>query len=181
MTTSFREQLWDAGDEVYRRILEHPFLRGLTDGTLPHAAFRHFVVQDSYYLRDYARALAVCAAKAPTEDDVRAFASDAVGALAARGRMAELGPAGGSLSAGARRRTSTACCRPRAPTPAICWPPSTPAPSPRGWRRCCPATGSTPGSARRCWPSPPPTRCTRAGSRPTRTRASRPWCAGCWS
>ena len=83
----FGEQLWAAGEAVYREILAHPFLRGLTDGTLPHAAFRHFVVQDSYYLRDYARALAVCAAKAPTEDDVRAFASDAVGALAAEQEM----------------------------------------------------------------------------------------------
>jgi len=95
----FSEQLWAAGDAVYREILDHPFLRGLTDGTLPHSAFRHFVVQDSYYLRDYARALAVCAAKAPTEDDVRAFASDAVGALAAEQEMhaefmAALGDAG---------------------------------------------------------------------------------------
>jgi thiaminase/transcriptional activator TenA len=83
----FSEQLWEAGDDVYRAILDHPFLRGLTDGTLPHAAFRHFVVQDSHYLRDYARALAVCAAKAPTEEDVRAFAADAVGALAAEQGM----------------------------------------------------------------------------------------------
>lgn len=45
------------------------------------------MVQDSHYLRDYARALAVCAAKAPTEQDVRAFADDAVGALAAEQDM----------------------------------------------------------------------------------------------
>ncbi|QMU66889.1 thiaminase II [Streptacidiphilus sp. P02-A3a] len=98
MTTSFSDQLWAAGDAVHREILVHPFLRGLTDGSLPRAAFRHFVVQDSHYLRDYARALAVCAAKAPTEEDVRAFANDAVGALAAEQEMhadfmAELGPA----------------------------------------------------------------------------------------
>jgi thiaminase/transcriptional activator TenA len=86
-TRTFTEQLWDAGDDVYRAILKHPFLQGLTDGTLPHAAFRHFVVQDSHYLRDYARALAVCAAKAPTEQDVRAFADDAVGALSAEQGM----------------------------------------------------------------------------------------------
>ena len=84
---TFTEQLWDSGDDVYRAILEHPFLQGLTDGTLPHDAFRHFVVQDSHYLRDYARALAVCAAKAPTEEDVRAFADDAVGALSAEQGM----------------------------------------------------------------------------------------------
>ncbi|MFD0529297.1 TenA family protein [Kitasatospora arboriphila] len=45
------------------------------------------MVQDSHYLRDYARALAVCAARAPHEADVRAFADDAVGALAAEQEM----------------------------------------------------------------------------------------------
>ncbi|MEY9965515.1 thiaminase/transcriptional activator TenA [Streptacidiphilus sp. MAP12-16] len=105
--TTFSAQLWASGDEVYQAILEHPFLQGLTDGTLPRAAFRHFVVQDSHYLRDYARALALCAAKAPTEEDVRAFADDAVGALAAeQGMHAEFmrdlaDPAPGALDAAA--------------------------------------------------------------------------------
>ncbi|MEV6210386.1 thiaminase II [Kitasatospora sp. NPDC051914] len=81
------DELWSAIEPVYGEILAHPFLAGLTDGTLPRQAFRHFVVQDSHYLRDYARALAVCAAKAPDEADVRAFADDAVGALAAEQEM----------------------------------------------------------------------------------------------
>lgn len=84
---SFSDELWHASEDTYRAILDHPFLLGLADGTLPRAAFRHFVVQDSHYLRDFARALAVCAAKAPTEADVRAFADDAVGALAAEQEM----------------------------------------------------------------------------------------------
>jgi thiaminase (transcriptional activator TenA) len=83
----FTEELWAAAEPLYAAILGHPFIRGLTDGTLPREAFRHFVVQDSHYLRDYARALAVCAAKAPTERDVRAFADDAVGALVAEQGM----------------------------------------------------------------------------------------------
>ncbi|MEV7178288.1 thiaminase II [Kitasatospora sp. NPDC093679] len=81
------DELWSAIEPVYEEILAHPFLAGLTDGTLPRQAFRHFVVQDSHYLRDYARALAVCAARAPHEADVRAFADDAVGALAAEQEM----------------------------------------------------------------------------------------------
>ncbi|MFJ6212018.1 thiaminase II [Streptomyces sp. NPDC092296] len=83
----FTEQLWAAAEPAYAAILTHPFIAGLTDGTLPREAFRHFVVQDSHYLRDYARALSVCAAKAPTEQDVRAFADDAVGAIAAEQSM----------------------------------------------------------------------------------------------
>ncbi|MCG6494712.1 thiaminase II [Kitasatospora sp. A2-31] len=87
MSLSLTEELWAAIEPIYAEILDHPFIGGLTDGTLPREAFRHFVVQDSHYLRDYARALAVCAAKAPGEADVRAFADDAVGALAAEQGM----------------------------------------------------------------------------------------------
>ncbi|GAA1248709.1 thiaminase II [Kitasatospora nipponensis] len=87
MTQTLTEELWAAIEPVYAQILDHPFLAGLTDGTLPRAAFRHFVVQDSHYLRDYARALALCAAKAPGEAEVRAFADDAIGALAAEQGM----------------------------------------------------------------------------------------------
>ncbi|MFI6847164.1 thiaminase II [Kitasatospora sp. NBC_00085] len=103
MSLSLTEELWAAIEPVYAKILDHPFIGGLTDGTLPREAFRHFVVQDSHYLRDYARALAVCAAKAPGEEDVRAFADDAVGALAAeQGMHADFMTAfGGSAEAAA--------------------------------------------------------------------------------
>ncbi|MGA4541230.1 thiaminase II [Uniformispora flossi] len=86
-TMAFRDELWAAIEDVYAEILAHPFLQGLTGGTLPAEAFRHYVVQDSHYLRDYARALAVCAAKAPDEDAVRQFAADAAGAIAAEQAM----------------------------------------------------------------------------------------------
>lgn len=84
---AFSDELWASIEDVYAEILAHPFLQGLTDGTLPAEAFRHYVVQDSHYLRDYARALAVCAAKAPDEEAVRQFASDAAGAIAAEQAM----------------------------------------------------------------------------------------------
>ncbi|CAO5230964.1 TenA family protein [Frankia sp. AgKG'84/4] len=86
-TAPFTAHLWASTEPLYQAILRHPFLTGLTDGTLPRAAFAQFVVQDSLYLRDYARALAVCAAKAPTEADVRALATDAAEAVAAEQAM----------------------------------------------------------------------------------------------
>ncbi|MEV6984259.1 thiaminase II [Sphaerisporangium sp. NPDC051017] len=86
-SSPFSEELWEAVQPTFRAILDHPFITGLVDGTLPHDTFRHFVVQDSHYLRDYARALALCAAKSPCEDDVRAFANDAVSAIAAEQEM----------------------------------------------------------------------------------------------
>jgi thiaminase/transcriptional activator TenA len=77
------EVLWADVTEIYAAVLAHPFVTGLTDGTLPHSAFRHYIVQDSHYLRGYARALALCAAKAPAERDLAMFAEHAGGALAA--------------------------------------------------------------------------------------------------
>ena len=73
--------LWDAAAPTYAHVLEHPFLAGLVDGTLGEDAFRQYVVQDALYLRSYARALAVCAARAPEDAGVEMFADHAKGAL----------------------------------------------------------------------------------------------------
>jgi thiaminase/transcriptional activator TenA len=80
-STPLRAHLWDAMESVFAQILVHPFLAGLTDGTLPREAFTHYVVQDALYLLDYARALALVAAKAPDADAIATFAGDARGAI----------------------------------------------------------------------------------------------------
>jgi thiaminase/transcriptional activator TenA len=79
--SDFRDALWQAISPVYDEILRHPFLTGLTDGSLPDDVFRHYVIQDAHYLRDYARALAVTGAKATDEDAIVQFCSDAAGAI----------------------------------------------------------------------------------------------------
>lgn len=80
---SLTESLWNDVAGVHAAILRHPFVTGLTDGTLPREAFRHYIVQDALYLRTYARTLAICAAKAPTTNDTVMFAEHAGGAIAA--------------------------------------------------------------------------------------------------
>jgi thiaminase/transcriptional activator TenA len=81
------DRLWSSIEHIYAGVLAHPFIAGLTDGTLPPESFRHFILQDAHYLRGYARALAVCAAKAPTEQDTVMFAEHAAGAIAAEQDM----------------------------------------------------------------------------------------------
>jgi thiaminase/transcriptional activator TenA len=94
LAVGLSDELWSAGAEVYARVREHPFLTGLADGSLPHAAFRHFVVQDAHYLRGYARALALLAARAPSAEDTAMFTRHATGAIAAEQEMhAELADA----------------------------------------------------------------------------------------
>jgi len=48
------EELWAAIEDVYAEIRVHLFLTGLTDGSLPHEAFRFYAVQDAHYLREFA-------------------------------------------------------------------------------------------------------------------------------
>ncbi|MDT7777406.1 MAG: hypothetical protein QOC67_6330 [Pseudonocardiales bacterium] len=87
MTETLTGRLWSSVEHIYQGVLEHPFVTGLTDGSLPAESFRHYIVQDAHYLRGYARALAVCAAKAPTEQDTVMFAVHAAGAVAAEQDM----------------------------------------------------------------------------------------------
>ncbi|MGH2713778.1 MAG: thiaminase II [Thermoleophilaceae bacterium] len=75
-------RLWAGIDDIYASILAHPFIAGLTDGSLDGEAFRFYAVQDAHYLREYARALSVAAARAPTEADIAMFSEHAAGAIA---------------------------------------------------------------------------------------------------
>lgn len=76
------DRLWQQIEGIYGAILAHPFLTGLTDGTLPQAAFTAYLVQDGLYLRSYAATLAALAGRAPTQDDTDLFAAHAVNAVA---------------------------------------------------------------------------------------------------
>src|SRR3989304_3473077 len=62
---SFTEECWRSIGDIYAAILRHPFVVGLTDGSLPRESFRFYVVQDALYLRGLARALSLAAARAP--------------------------------------------------------------------------------------------------------------------
>jgi thiaminase/transcriptional activator TenA len=77
MRNSWTERLWADVVPIYDAILAHPFLRGLTSGDLPVDRFAFYVAQDAHYLRDYARALAVVGAKAPTHADAGMMARHA--------------------------------------------------------------------------------------------------------
>jgi thiaminase/transcriptional activator TenA len=77
----FSQVLWSGIEDIYAAILAHPFIGGLTHGTLDREAFRFYVVQDAHYLREYARALSVAAARAPSEPDIAMFAQHAAGAI----------------------------------------------------------------------------------------------------
>ena len=79
---SFSEELWQGAAGIYRAILDHPFLTGLTDGSLAHEAFAFYVQQDALYLRRYAESLAAVASRADQPEGTQMFARHAADAIA---------------------------------------------------------------------------------------------------
>ena len=72
---SFFERLKTAAFAEWRAYTEHPFTVGLADGSLPEAAFRHYLVQDYLFLIEFARAYALAVYKSPQLSDMREAAS----------------------------------------------------------------------------------------------------------
>ncbi|MCM8748564.1 thiaminase II [Thermomicrobiaceae bacterium CFH 74404] len=110
MSRPFTAELWTSIEGIYQAILAHPFIRGLTDGSLPEPAFRYYVIQDALYLQDYARCLALAGAKSPVDAWCEMFAEHAKTALVVERSLHEGFFQGWSLSPEAIYRT------PKAPT-----------------------------------------------------------------
>jgi thiaminase/transcriptional activator TenA len=68
---SFFERLKKQASAEWRAHTEHPFTDGLADGSLPEAAFRHYLVQDYLFLIEFARAYALAVYKSPSLADMR--------------------------------------------------------------------------------------------------------------
>ena len=59
---------------VRQAILQHPFVQGIGRGDLDLERFKHYIAQDYVYLIDYARVLALGAARAPELETMSWFA-----------------------------------------------------------------------------------------------------------
>ena len=66
MAEPFSARLRTAAASVWEAQHEHPFIRGIGDGSLDIARFRHWVRQDYRFLIEYARMLATASARAPS-------------------------------------------------------------------------------------------------------------------
>src|SRR5215218_3872584 len=71
----FFERLKGAASAEWRAYTGHPFTNGMADGSLPDAAFRHYLVQDYLFLIEFARAYALAVYKSPTLADMREAAA----------------------------------------------------------------------------------------------------------
>jgi thiaminase/transcriptional activator TenA len=81
MGKTFTKELWQEIIPIYESIIHHPFIKGLTDGSLSEESFKFYVIQDALYLREFARSLSIAAAKAPEDDWIIMFNEHSAGAL----------------------------------------------------------------------------------------------------
>lgn len=69
----FSAHVWEVIAPIRKAIDELPLLKELADGSLSGDVFLHYIQQDMLYLKEYSRALAIIAAKAPESEQMLRF------------------------------------------------------------------------------------------------------------
>lgn len=70
---TFCEEVRRETNLYWEGSFEHPFVKGIVDGTLPIEKFKYYMLQDAYYLKHYTKVLAIAASKAVHNDDITYF------------------------------------------------------------------------------------------------------------
>jgi thiaminase/transcriptional activator TenA len=78
---SLAKTLWQENADLARATLEHRFVRGIADGTLPLENFQEYVAQDAFYLESFARAYALALSHSPDAESLHDFAELLTGTL----------------------------------------------------------------------------------------------------
>ncbi len=71
----FSERLFQKVEPLWKSCLEHPFVKGIGEGTLPKEKFIHYMKQDYVYLIEYCRVFAIGSAKANDLKTMTMFAN----------------------------------------------------------------------------------------------------------
>lgn len=74
---TFCEEVRSECDALWQGSFDHPFVKGVADGTLPVEVFKFYVQQDSYYLSHFAKIQALGAVKAQDLRTTQRFAAHA--------------------------------------------------------------------------------------------------------
>lgn len=74
MSQLFTDRLWNKVEPIWNSYLEHPFVKGLGDGTLEQEKFKHWLKQDYVYLIEYSRLFALGASKSEDLEMMTTFA-----------------------------------------------------------------------------------------------------------
>jgi thiaminase/transcriptional activator TenA len=70
----FSQELRNRSDSLWSRILRHPFVQGIGDGSLDTEIYAYYLRQDYVYLIEFSRVFALASAKARDLKDMSTFA-----------------------------------------------------------------------------------------------------------
>ena len=77
----FTDRLHEKTLPIWRQNHNHPFVKGIGDGTVDQESFRFYMVQDYLYLIDYSKVFAIGAVKADDVETMGKFAGLLEGTL----------------------------------------------------------------------------------------------------
>lgn len=66
----FTDRLFLENETLWNAYLEHPFIRGMQDGSLDIEAFKYYMIQDFFYLKEYAKVFAIGISKSQSMEDL---------------------------------------------------------------------------------------------------------------
>lgn len=69
------EQAWEKMNPTFEKITNHPFIKELSDGSLPLEKFEFYIQQDAFYLADFGKILAGIGTKLEDPKHVEYFLS----------------------------------------------------------------------------------------------------------
>ncbi|MBO8434079.1 MAG: thiaminase II [Tyzzerella sp.] len=69
------KKLYESTKDIWDTYYKHPFVVGLSNGSLDIDKFKFFMIQDYLYLLEYAKVFALGVAKATSEKNMRKFSS----------------------------------------------------------------------------------------------------------
>ena len=75
--SSFTEKVWQDVAPIREAMLTMPFNTELCDGSLSRQRFQFYLLQDSVYLKAYARTLALVTARSPDSNLILEYAKRA--------------------------------------------------------------------------------------------------------
>ncbi|MGE7667680.1 thiaminase II [Ureibacillus composti] len=74
---NFCDEVRKETDLYWEGSFNHPFVKGIVNGTLPVEKFKYYMMQDAYYLKHYTKVLSIAASKAQTNEDIMYFLESA--------------------------------------------------------------------------------------------------------
>lgn len=73
IANQWSQKAWSSIEDIYNAILTHPFIKELSEGTLPIEKFLYYLGQDAHYLDTYCRMLAHTASRLSEKEDIETF------------------------------------------------------------------------------------------------------------